>query len=335
MRDGNDALSQCIRRLAEFAVDVGQSPISPEVEHFGRLLLLDSLGALVGGTRYPAVRAMRDLFGGQRLAGSDLPFGPLFTLGSAATWLDADSGGSFHPEGHRLPPVPTAHPAPHVLPVILHGAANGIEDNRLVRAFILAIEIGMRFGTATSLRPGMHPHGIHGPVAAAVGASVLRGHSATLTAAATTQSMATPMAARLHVPMAGGTVRNAWTGLGAYYGAKAAVEAGNRQQLDAGTAARVLSTVVTTDMRLELLTDNLKSRWAILDSYLKPYACARWIHPILDATRSTLADRAHGPGVDAIHRIEVETFAFAASLAGSVCGPTCTRASPFRCASPP
>ena len=106
MRDGNDALSQCIRRLAEFAVDVGQAPISPEVEHFGRLLLLDSLGALVGGTRYPAVRAMRDLIGGQRLAGSDLPFGPLFTLGSAATWLDADSGGSFHPEGHRLPPVP-------------------------------------------------------------------------------------------------------------------------------------------------------------------------------------------------------------------------------------
>lgn len=316
MTNGVDPLSQSIERLAEFVVECGQSAIPAEVEHFGRLLLLDSVGAMVGGTRYPAVRAMRVLLEGPRLSESDLPFGPLVTLGSAATWLDADSGGSFHPEGHRLPPVPTAHPAPHVLPVILHGAANGIDDDLLVKAFILATEVGMRFGTATSLRPGMHPHGIHGPVATAAAASMLRGHSASLTAAAMTHAIATPLAARLRVPMAGGTVRNAWTGLGAYYGAKAAAEAGQRKRLDAGTAARVLSTVVTPDVRLELLTDDLKSRWAMLDSYVKPYACARWIHPILDATRSALADRAGRPDVDAIQRIDVETFAFAASLSG-------------------
>ncbi len=72
----------------------------------------------------PAGAAFGDSLRGPEPTGpGDLPFGRLVTLGTAATWLDADSGGSFHPQGHRLPPVPTAHPAPHSLPVLLHAAA--------------------------------------------------------------------------------------------------------------------------------------------------------------------------------------------------------------------
>jgi 2-methylcitrate dehydratase PrpD len=53
--------------------------------------------------------------------------------------------------------------------------------------------------------------------------------------------------------------------------------------------------------------------WRLLHSYLKPYACARWIHPALDALRQALHDH---PGVP-VSGIEVTTFAFAASLTGS------------------
>ncbi|MFC3241409.1 hypothetical protein ACFOJ6_02450 [Gordonia humi] len=45
----------------------------------------------------------------------------------------------------------------------------------------------------------------------------------------------------------------------------------------------------------------------------KPYACARWVHPTLDALRIALAD-AGGPAPSDIVAVEVETFAFAASL---------------------
>ncbi len=58
---------------------------------------------------------------------------------------------------------------------------------------------------------------------------------------------------------------------------------------------------------------DLGGRWTILDSYLKPYACARWIHPALDAAGLALVDAGPGP-VPGIERIEVTTFAFAASL---------------------
>src|SRR5919112_3889803 len=128
-------------RIAAFAHETSLEDPPEHVVTFVRALLLDTLGALLGGLRYPAVRAL-----GESLRPSvttDFPFGRLVTLGTAATWLDADSGGSFHPQGHRLPPVPTAHPAPHLLPVLLHAAANtGMSDRRLLEVFLVANEIG-------------------------------------------------------------------------------------------------------------------------------------------------------------------------------------------------
>jgi len=173
------------------------------VQGFGRLLFVDTLGALLGGLRYPPVRRLARLLTDSEPAGSASSFARLMTLGTAATWLDADSGGSFHPQGHRLPPVPTAHPAPHILPALLDAAAQHDLDD-------------------------------------------------------------------------------------------------------------------------DLAIGDLSRRWTILDSYLKPYACARWIHPALDAVGPALAD-ANGPplggmgGIDPaeIERVEVHTFAFAASLSAT------------------
>ncbi len=314
-----EAFAAQLDALAEFAVDAMGSPLPPPAETFARTLLLDTLGALVGGTRYPQVQALRDGFGAGLPSRSATSFPALLRLGAAATWLDADSGGSFHPQGHRLPPVPTAHPAPHVLPVLLQRAAGGIADDELVRVFAIATEIGLRFGTATSLRPGLHPHGLHGPVAAAVALSLLWGHSAPLTAAAMAQALCLPVAARLWQPMVGGTVRNAWTGLGSYYGARAAAEAPHRASR-ADDAMRALLGAVTDDADFADLSCDLGNRWVFLDSYLKPYACARWVHPALDAMAEAVESRrAAGRPAESsgIRRVEVATFAYAASLSAT------------------
>ncbi|WFE36340.1 MmgE/PrpD family protein [Micromonospora sp. WMMD975] len=303
-------------RIAAFAHRTRIDDAPAEVVRFTRALLLDTLGALLGGLRYPAVRALGDAL--RPAVGADLPFGRLLTLGTAATWLDADSGGSFHPQGHRLPPVPTAHPAPHSLPVLLHAAANGADDRRLFEIFLVANEIGMRFGVGTTLRPGLHPHGIHGPVAAAVATALLDDLPPAATATAVALAGSAPMAATLAVPMRGGTVRNLWTGLGAWHGAAAA-----RRAADGATASTALLTglldgLVCTDLSAAELTSGLGSRWRLVDSYLKPYACARWVHPALDAFRAAVAGvpdpvRDHG----GLAWIEVDTFAFAASLSAA------------------
>jgi 2-methylcitrate dehydratase PrpD len=305
------------RLLAAFAHDTRLEDAPAGVVRLARLLLLDSLGVLAGGLQYPPVRAfVRGLSAAEPVTLQDAPFARLTGLGTAATWLDADSGGSFHPQGHRLPPVPTAHPAPHCLPVLLHAAAaGGVPDRRLAEVFLLACEVGMRFGVGTSLRPGLHPHGIHGPVAAALAASVLAGRTPADTAEALLLGASAPLAATLAVPMRGGTVRNVWTGLGAYYGAAAAGRAADGVRGSADLVARLLDSAVCTDLDPEELTGGLGERWRLADSYLKPYACARWIHPALDAWRAAVAgvpDPARaGGGID---EIVVETFAFAVSL---------------------
>jgi 2-methylcitrate dehydratase PrpD len=130
------------------------------------------------------------------------------------------------------------------------------------------------------------------------------------------QALALPAAARLWQPMEGGTVRNAWTGLGAYYGVRAAAEASLRRPLPYAAAEAALGAVATAEVAS--LSEDLGSRWVIGDSYLKPYACARWIHPALDAMSSAVVRRDGPPGTESrvcdIERIEVDTFAYAASL---------------------
>ena len=299
--------------IGTFGATLRLDDVPDEVTSFTRLLLLDTLGALLGGLRYPPVRRLaRDLAAAEP-PHATVPFHRLATLGAAATWLDADSGGSFHPEGHRLPPVPTAHPAPHVLPVLLHAAAEeDVSDDRLLEVFLAATEIGLRHSVASTLRLGVHPHGVHGPGAAALAGVLLRNGSAEEATGAFLLGSSLPMAAILAVPMRGGTVRNLWTGLGSYHGALAGRRAAEVGRVSPAAFSALFDGAVATDLAPDDLIGGLGERWEIRNSYLKPYACARWIHPALDATARAI----EGAGLTAqdVESIDVETFAFAASL---------------------
>lgn len=304
-----------VRAIGRFAADTRLADVPRDVVDFARLLLVDTLGALLGGLRYPPVRELARAVPAEdpRQAGA-APFGVLLTLGTAATWLDADSGGSFHPQGHRLPPVPTAHPAPHSLPVLLHAAASaGTGDRRLLEVFVIANEVGLRSGTASSLRPGLHPHGVHGPAAAALAGVLARNGDAGELGRAFLLGSSLPLAATLAVPMRGGTVRNVWTGLGSWYGALAAELARDPLDDGPGTYSALFDSAVCTDLSVEQLVGGLGDRWELVNSYLKPYACARWIHPALDAVLAATS----GAGLRSgdVAAVEVDTFAFAASLA--------------------
>jgi 2-methylcitrate dehydratase PrpD len=309
--------------VAAFAATTRFVEMPDAVQGFGRLLFVDTLGALLGGLRYPPVRRLAHSLTESEPAGSTSSFARLMTLGTAATWLDADSGGSFHPQGHRLPPVPTAHPAPHILPALLDAAAElDLDDASLLEVFVIAAEVGMRSGVASSLRVGLHPHGVHGPGAAALATALVRGVPDERLGDAYLLGSCLPLAATLDVPVRGGTVRNAWTGLGSYYGAVAADLVAAGGGCDDTPYRRLFDGAVCTDLDDDLAIGDLGRRWTVLDSYLKPYACARWIHPALDAARLALDDVGGLPangGIDPgeVERVEVETFAFAASLSAT------------------
>jgi 2-methylcitrate dehydratase PrpD len=303
-----------VAALGRFAAGTRLDDVPEDVVAFARLLLVDSLGALIGGLRYPPVRELaRAVADGAAPGAGAVPFGTLLSLGTASTWLDADSGGSFHPQGHRLPPVPTAHPAPHTLPMLLQAAATtGTSDQRLLEIFVVANEIGLRSGTASSLRPGMHPHGVHGPAAAALAGVLVRNGDAGELGRAFLLGSSLPLAATLAVPMQGGTVRNVWTGLGSWYGALAAELARDPGDGGPATYAALFDGAVCTDLSVDRLVGGLGDRWELVNSYLKPYACARWIHPALDAVLA--ATSPHGVRSGDVLEVQVDTFAFAAGL---------------------
>ncbi|MFD2092960.1 MmgE/PrpD family protein [Blastococcus deserti] len=301
-----------VAAIGRFAAGTRLDDVPEDVVGFARLLLVDTLGALLGGLRYPPVRELSRAVADGAEAGP-VPFGLLLTLGTAATWLDADSGGSFHPQGHRLPPVPTAHPAPHSLPVLLHAAAaTGMSDRRLLEIFVVANEVGLRSGTASSLRPGLHPHGVHGPAAAALAGVLARGGGAAELSRAFLLGSSLPLAATLAAPMHGATVRNVWTGLGSWYGALASELASSAGDDGAATYSALFDSAVCTELSVEQLVGDLGSRWELVNSYLKPYACARWIHPALDAVLA--ATSSSGVRGGDVRGVAVHTFAFAASL---------------------
>jgi len=158
----------------------------------------------------------------------------------------------------------------------------------------------------------MHPHGVHGPAASAVAATLLRGGSADELARAFLLASSLPMAATLAAPMEGASVRNVWTGLGAYYGACASAWAASGAAATADVFPALFDAAVATDLSGEQLVGDLGNRWQIASSYLKPYACARWIHPTLDAALAAASGFDFSP--QDVQSIEVDTFAFAASL---------------------
>lgn len=286
-----------------------------------RRSLVDTLACILGGATVAPVQrlatALHDPTGAAAIIGTARRSDPLdaaFVGGIAGTWMDADSGGTKHPAGGRVPPVPTAHPPVHLLPALL-ASLSGTEQitgEELLRIYLLSYEVGARIGNASRLLPGIHPHGIHGTSSAALATGMARHLDEAVLAEAIELATALPVVAALRVAMTGATVRNAYAGIGARNGMVAAdaALAGVRAPEDA--FANVLARGVSDMLDEERLLANLGDAWESSRAYVKLHACARWIHSALDAVAILLPQGRGDP--DAIDSIEVRTFRFAAMM---------------------
>ena len=110
--------------LADYAVAAQITDLPPEVIDHARRVLLDTIGVILGGSIAPEATALAHRLGRQdggpsTIIGHALRASTLnaaLANGTAATWLDYDSG-------HRPPPgkplLPAAHPPIHLVPAIL------------------------------------------------------------------------------------------------------------------------------------------------------------------------------------------------------------------------
>jgi 2-methylcitrate dehydratase PrpD len=296
--------------LGEWAAGVRWADAPDDVRRRMSLVLLDSLGVTVLGARQQEQRA---LVAAWRPAAGPAPLlgGGRSTTVEAAAWLNASALVRLElDEGHKYA---KGHPGAHALPAVLALAAElGAGGADTAAALLVAYEVAARFGRATDLRAGAHPHGSWGVAGAAAGCARLMGLSAEQVAAAIDTGAGMPVAGHFASALDGNPVRDAWMSAANLSGLASARMAAAGIARNTGTAAASLGELLGA-FDPTRLTDELGARWDVRNGYFKRHASCSFTHPVADA----VLELRPGLPVDPadVDEILVETHSMGAGLA--------------------
>jgi 2-methylcitrate dehydratase PrpD len=295
-------------RLASCATDIKLGSLSTSTVAAAKLVLLDTIGAMVAGSAQPenvrlaALAARRSPHGLSTLLGHGLKSDSLL-----ATFANATAGVALEmDEGNRLG---GGHPAIHVVPAALAVAEElGVGGARLLEAVVAGYEVGSRIGGATVVRPNVHSHGTWGTISTAVAVARLHGmradeirHVINLSGSMTPANTWTPA-------LEGATVRNAYPGRSGLEGILAVDlhQAGFSALHDA--PSDVYGTILAERFDPEEAVAGLGESYRIEQNYFKFHACCRMNHPALDALMALRAE--HGFGGDDVTAVRVTSIPF-------------------------
>ncbi|MBP2365214.1 MmgE/PrpD family protein [Pseudonocardia parietis] len=281
MTDRNqDAVREAVARLGEWVADLRWADVPAEVRERVVTVLVDAVAVTTLGSREPAQQSLVEAW--------DPPAGPspLFGTGrtvavDAAAWINATASVRLElDDGHRLA---GGHPAAHGFPAVLALAAkHGTPGDELCCALLAAYEVAARFGRATRLRPGTHPHGNWGVAGAAAGCARVLGLDPRATATAIDAGSGLPVAGPFSAALDGNPVRDHWVGAANQSGLAAARLAASGTGHPTGVAAGSLGDLLG-DFDPAALDDGLGERWEILGGYFKQHSSCSFTHAAVDA----------------------------------------------------
>ncbi len=296
--------------LSAFASSLRYEQLPADLREQIAWILADTIAAIVSGSAEPELRAMA-----QRLAGGQ--DASLLGLGRKASQMEAalinGTAGTFleMDEGNRFS---RGHPAIHVLPAVLAlSESQNTDAHQFLAAFAAGYEVGSRFGAASSLHAGVHPHGTWGTLGAAAGCAHIRGanQAAMRNCISTAASMS--IASTKNAMLQGSLVRNVYAGLANSNGLLATqlVECGFGGEVDG--PASLLNGIVSSRFEPHTVIAGLGTDWHLMQNYFKLHSCCRFNHGTLDAL-DMLAQRGSLPSAENISAVHVSTYKFAAEL---------------------
>ena len=302
-----------LTEVAGFAADFSTADLPPEVVERTKLIVADSIGAIVGGAAEPEVQALsrRPGFAGggpARLIGTRLTAQPAqaaLVNGTAGTWLEMDEGNQFC----------KGHPGMHTIPAAFaYAEANGVSGVDFLAAVAIGYEVGARVGIATSLRPSMHPHGTWGAICAAIAVQRLAGSDAAGMREAMNIAANLNLGTSRRTMLEGGTVRNVFAGVSNHMGilCNDMIEAGFCGENDG--VAHVFGKVVSDSFNRAAMTEALGRHWEVSRNYFKMHSCCRYNHAALDALAMIAAANPDALAPDRIASIMVDSYGMAAEL---------------------
>jgi 2-methylcitrate dehydratase PrpD len=308
-------------RLAAFVAATRFDALPASTVAAAKLVLLDTLGAIVAGSAVPENGELA------RLAASRAPHGAATLLGhrrkSDAFWAaltNATAGVALEvDEGSRLG---GGHPAIHVVPGALAVAEERrVDGRRLLESVVAGYEIGSRIGGATTVRPNVHSHGTWGTISTAVAVAKL-GSAPAQTVRAAMNLAASMSPANTWTPaLDGATIRNLYPGRSAFQGILA-VELERCGFTGLGDApSDVYGTILAERFEPELAVAGIEElarngdgsgAYRIEQNYFKLHACCRFNHFALDAVMALRS--AYRLSGNDIERVEIVTIPFAVRM---------------------
>lgn len=304
-----ETVGAAIDEMAAFALRLSWEDQSPEVRAATVRVLADSLVVLVAGGRLPEARRRRASL--PPTIGPATEFGGSHTVGVCdAAWLNGCSLVALEmDEGNKQI---RGHATAHVLPAALALAeSEAVSGPTFTSAFLVGHEVASRFGEATVLAPGVHPHGNWGVAGAAAVTARLAGAEPRAMAAAIDAAGALALVTPFEVALQGLQVRDAWIGQANVSGIRAwacADEGRSATGVAASSLGRMLGRLDP-----DVLIRGLGRSMAITGGYMKRHASCSYTHPPADAALGLREQFDIGDG-STISEIVVETHHLAAGL---------------------
>ena len=279
-----------LERLAAFVSETRLDNLSAEAVDAARTVFLDTLGAILAGSRLPENRKLARL--GVKMGGK----GPASILGhrqkataTFAALVNGTSGVALEmDEGNRLG---GGHAAIHVIPPALAVAEEvGASGRQFLESVIVGYEITSRIGTGTLVRSDVHSHGTWGTIGAAAATARLLSLGPELVREALNISVSMSPANTWTPCLEGATVRNLYPGRSAMQGIMAANLAlcGFTGIKDA--PADVYGSLLGKGFNPDAVSEGLDGPepLRIQQNYFKLHACCLYNHPALDGMQHIL-----------------------------------------------
>jgi 2-methylcitrate dehydratase PrpD len=295
-----------LKQWAGFARRTRFDDLPDEVVERARLVILDSIGAIIAGRAEPEVAAA-----GARLAKTakarraGSPLLQAFMDGTAGTMLEIDEGNQYA----------RGHPGIHVVPAVLAAArTRKVSGQDAILATALGYEIGARIGIASKLRVTMHTHGTWGVIGAALAVAKLNRASAAQITEVVNVASSLGLTTSRRTMLEGATVRNTYAGFSNMLGLMAwdLVAGGFTGEVDG--VGSVYGGIAADDWRPTDMVRELGTRWEIARNYFKRHAACRYNHGALDALGSIMAEAGGRLDPATIASITVDTYVWAAQL---------------------
>jgi 2-methylcitrate dehydratase PrpD len=308
--------------VAEWIADQRHRPLTSELDHHVRRMVLDHLAGVVASTGGPVSQAVglhvaRVHPGDTATAighGRSSSLGAALINGTNGHGIEADEGytpGSMHPTSAILPAV------------FATAQETGARPDRVLAAAAIGMELSCRIAAAghpATRHRHFHNTPLAGVFGAAAAVAVLR--EFTVDEIANTLGIAGSHSGGLFEFLSGSAeIKRVHPGKAARDGIVSADLAsvgltGPTTVLEgqdgyfAAFAGRV-----GQDWFPDIVRQGLGEQWVLLDTYVKPYPCCRHLHGAIDAVLALRHRHAIVP--DAVTGITVGTFAIAAKHAGT------------------